>query len=172
MAHFLHYSARCQTTTEKAVVGRVSSCPVRGSNLKQRSLRFTGKGALYRVTCGPLSDNEFARLQRASQMGELVRLVFPHTVVTLSYVTLECPRPGWAQVEGLVLSPLPARQESHTFRIETHRYSLSRRPTPVHLDRAYRYVRLAAEILSIAIRPRVGLVVSEICWVDVRNFGL
>ena len=85
--------------------------PCSGQQLETAKLTFTGKGAIYRVTCGPLSDNEFARLQRASQMGELVRSVFPHTVVTLSCITLECPRPGWAQVEGRVLSPPPARQD-------------------------------------------------------------
>jgi hypothetical protein len=86
--------------------------PCSGQQLETAKLTFTSKGALYRVTCGPLSDNEFARLERASQTGEQVRLVFPHSVVTLSSIALECPRPGWAQVEGLVLSPSPARQDS------------------------------------------------------------
>ena len=84
--------------------------PCLGQQLETAKLTFTRNGALYRVTCGPLSHNEFARLERASQTGELVRLVFPRSVVTLSHITLECPRPGWAQVEGLVLGSPPARQ--------------------------------------------------------------
>jgi hypothetical protein len=82
-----------------------------GQQLETAKLTFTPKGALYRVTCGPLSGNELARLARASQTGEAVRLAFPHSVVTLSHITVECPEPGWAQVEGFVLSPPPARQD-------------------------------------------------------------
>ena len=85
--------------------------PCSGQQLETAKVTFTGKGALYRVSCGPLSDNEFARLERAAQTGELVRLAFPHTAVTLSHITLECPRPGWAQIEGLVSSPPAARQD-------------------------------------------------------------
>lgn len=82
-----------------------------GQQLETAKLTFTPKGTLYRVTCGPLSGNELARLERASQTGEAVRLAFPHSVVTLSHITLECPEPGWAQVEGFVVSPRPARQD-------------------------------------------------------------
>jgi len=31
--------------------------------------------------------------------------------VTLSHITLECPKPGWAHVEGFALSTSPARQD-------------------------------------------------------------
>ena len=55
-----------------------------GQQLETAKLTFTRKGALYRVTCGPLSDNELARLERAAQTGEPVRLVFPQTVITIS----------------------------------------------------------------------------------------
>jgi len=83
-----------------------------GQQLETAKLTFTPKGALCRVTCGPLSGKEFARLERASKTGEAVRLAFPHSIVTLSHITLECPEPGWAQVEGFVLSPSPDRQDS------------------------------------------------------------
>lgn len=85
--------------------------PCSGKQLETVKLTFTRKGALYRVTCGPLSDAEFARLERASQTGELVRLVFPQSVVTLSHITLECPKPGWAQLEGLLLGPQSRGQD-------------------------------------------------------------
>lgn len=85
--------------------------PCSGEQLETAKLTFTRNGTLYRVTCGPLSDNEFARLERASQTGELVRLVFPRSVVTLSHITLECPTPAWAQIEGMVLRSQPARQD-------------------------------------------------------------
>lgn len=76
--------------------------PCSGEQLETAKLTFTSKGTLYRVTCGPLSDSEFERLEKASKTGELVRLAFPQSVVTLSDITLECPKPGWAQVEGFV----------------------------------------------------------------------
>jgi hypothetical protein len=85
--------------------------PCSGEQLETAKLTFTRKGTLYRVTCGPLGDQELARLERASHTGELVRLAFPRSVVTLSHITLECPVPGWAQVEGLVLGSQPARQD-------------------------------------------------------------
>jgi hypothetical protein len=81
-----------------------------GQQLETAKLTFTGAGTLYRVTCGPLTDDEFARLAKASQTGEIVRLVFPRSVVTLSHITLECPKLGWAQIEGLALRSRPARQ--------------------------------------------------------------
>ena len=85
-----------------------------GQQLETAKLTFTRNGTLYRVTCGPLTDSEFARLERASQTGELVRLVFPRSVVTLSHISLECPKPGWAQIEGPVLRSLPlAHHGSH-----------------------------------------------------------
>ena len=87
--------------------------PCSGQQLETASLTFTHKGALYGVTCGPLSDNEFARLERVSKTGELVRLVFPRSVVTLSHITLECPKPGWAHVEGFALSTSPALGDRH-----------------------------------------------------------
>jgi hypothetical protein len=81
-----------------------------GQQLETAKLTFTRNGTLYRVTCGPLSEDELAQLERASQTGELVRLVFPRSVVTLSNISLECPKPGWAQIEGPVLRSLPVRQ--------------------------------------------------------------
>ncbi len=85
--------------------------PCSGQQLETAKLTFTEKGTLYRVTCGPLSDNEFARLEWAAHAGQLVRLVFPHTVVTLSRITVECPSRGWAQIEGLLVSPQPPRED-------------------------------------------------------------
>jgi hypothetical protein len=82
-----------------------------GQQLETAKLTFTGAGTLYRVTCGPLTDEEFARLAKASQTGEIVRLVFPRSVVTLSHITLECPKLGWAQIEGLALRSRPVRQD-------------------------------------------------------------
>lgn len=84
-----------------------------GQQFETARLTFTRKGAFYRVTCGPLSQDEFERLKRASQTGDSIRLVFPRSRVTLSHITLECPSPGWALVEGLVLdSPTTGREGS------------------------------------------------------------
>jgi hypothetical protein len=85
--------------------------PCSGQQLETAKLTFTRNGTLYRVTCGPLSDTELARLERASQTGELVRLVFPRSLVTLSHVTVEFPTPGWAQIEGPVLGSRPAQPD-------------------------------------------------------------
>ena len=82
-----------------------------GEQLETARLTFTRKGTLYRVTCGPVSDQEFAQLERASKTGARVRLVFPRSVVTLSHITVECPKPGWAQIEGLALHSQPVRQD-------------------------------------------------------------
>jgi hypothetical protein len=90
-----------------------------GQQLETAKLTFTRNGTLYRVTCGPLSDDELARLERASKTGESVRLVFPRSIVTLSHISLESPKPGWAQLEGLVLRSLPAR-ERHTAAHRVH----------------------------------------------------
>jgi len=81
-----------------------------GQQLETAKLTFTRNGTLYRVTCGPLSDDELARLERASRTGESVRLLFPRSVVTLSHISLENPKPGWAQLEGLVLRSLPVHE--------------------------------------------------------------
>jgi hypothetical protein len=80
-----------------------------GRQLETAKATFTSKGLVYRVTCGPLSDDELVRLTRASQSDAVVRLVFPRSVITLSRITLECPKPGWAQLEGLVIGPSQVR---------------------------------------------------------------
>jgi hypothetical protein len=82
-----------------------------GQQLETAKLTFSRKGLIYRVTCGPLGDSELARLERAAQTGQLVRLAFPKSVITLSQITLESPKTGWAQIEGLVLNTTPARSE-------------------------------------------------------------
>ena len=83
-----------------------------GEQPETAQITFSSNGAIYRVTCGPLSDTEFARLDQASRSDKLVRLVFPRSVVTLSHITLECPKPGWAQLEGIVMSPSVGREDS------------------------------------------------------------
>jgi hypothetical protein len=74
-----------------------------GQQLKTSSISFTQHGPTYRVSCGPLGDRELELLQRAAGTGEFVRLVFPQSAVVLANVTVEYPKPGWAQLEGLVV---------------------------------------------------------------------
>jgi hypothetical protein len=81
-----------------------------GQQLETAKVTFTRNGTLYRVTCGPLGADELAQLERASRTGEVVRLVFPRAVVTLSNISIEYPKPGWAQLEGPVLRSLPIRR--------------------------------------------------------------
>jgi hypothetical protein len=83
-----------------------------GRQLETAKISFSRTGVIYRVTCGPLSDAELARLERAALTGDLVRLVFPQrSAVMLSDITLEYPQPGWAQLEGRVVGA-PLLQEA------------------------------------------------------------
>ena len=84
-----------------------------GRQLETAKITFGRSGVIYRVTCGPLSDAELARLERAALTGDLVRLVFPQrSAVMLADVTLEYPQPGWAQLEGRVVGAPLLHQEA------------------------------------------------------------
>jgi hypothetical protein len=111
VARFLHHDAVSNDNGESDGA-KCLELPCSGQQLEIVKISFTRKGTLYRVTCGPLSDTEFAQLARASRTGEAVRLVFPQSVVTLSGITLESPEPGWAQLEGFVVDGSPAPQDS------------------------------------------------------------
>lgn len=75
-----------------------------GRQLETAKITLSRSGVIYRVTCGPLSDAELTRLERAALTGDLVRLVFPQrSAVMLADITLEYPQPGWAQLEGRVV---------------------------------------------------------------------
>lgn len=83
-----------------------------GRQLETAKISFSRNGVIYRVTCGPLSDPELVRLERAALTGDLVRLVFPQrSAVMLADITLEHPQPGWAQLEGRVVGPPILQQE-------------------------------------------------------------
>ena len=60
--------------------------------------------ASFGASCGPLTDDELAAISRAERTGTLVWLVFPESQVILSHVSIEVPQPGWAQIEGRVMT--------------------------------------------------------------------
>jgi hypothetical protein len=110
VARFLHHDDVSDDNRESGGTTCLE-LPCSGQQLEIVKITFTRKGTLYRVTCGPLSDNEFVRLARAALTGEPVRLVFPQSVVTLSGITLEAPEPGWAQIEGFLVGGSRAPQD-------------------------------------------------------------
>jgi hypothetical protein len=106
MAHFVQIrSLSMATDNEETGGGTCLELQCSGRQIETAKLSFGRHGVTYRVTCGPLADDELARLQRAVVTGEPVRLVFPRSAVMLMYVTVEYPRPGWAQLEGRVVGP-------------------------------------------------------------------
>ena len=75
-----------------------------GHQLKAASISHGAHGSVFQCSCGPLTDDELAAISRAERNGTLVWLVFPESQVILSHVAIEVPRPGWAQIEGRVVT--------------------------------------------------------------------
>ena len=113
VAHFVHQRIPLMTTDNQEGGGWVClELHCSGRQLETAKISFGRNGVIYRVTCGPLSDAEAARLERAALTGDLVRLVFPQrSAVMLADITLEYPQPGWAQIEGRVIGPPILEQE-------------------------------------------------------------
>jgi len=114
VAHFVQKQAHRMATDKEENSGWVClELHCSGRQLETAKITFSPNGVIYRVTCGPLSDAELPRLERAALTGDLVRLVFPQrSAVMLADITLEYPQPGWAQIEGRVVGAPLLQQDA------------------------------------------------------------